>query len=170
MKKYLALVVLGLMLALAQPSLASCGYGCGCPVMPACPVQSACPVCPQVMPACPVQPACPVYQQVMPACPVTVQPVCAPVQPACPVCAPVQPACPVCAPIQPACPVMPACPVTYNTCNPCGYGMVGAAVPINPCCNPCGYGMVGAAAPILYPQTIIYEEDEGFFEDFFGFD
>lgn len=158
MKKYLALAVLGFMLVFAQPSLASAGYGC--PVMPACPV---CP--PQVMPACPVEPACP-CPTVMPACPV-----CPQAMPACPTCPPQLVYQPVLQPVQPviqtvAEPVMSyryrqvaTCP---NTCNPCApYGMTGAAAPAY---GAYGYGYASPAAPI------VYEESEGFFEDFFGFD
>jgi len=145
MKKYLAIAVLGLMLVLVQP--ASAQYGCPVPYDPCCP---ACPV---------VQPACPIVQPACPVCPPVCQPVC---QPACPVCPPQLVYQPVLQQVQPVIQtvVEPVMSYRYRQISVC-------PTQVNPCAP---YGFTGAAAPITAPQTIIYEEDEGFWSDFLGFD
>lgn len=142
MKKYLALAVLGLMLTLVQPAFSQCG--CGCPVA--------------------LDPCCP--QQVCPACPIA------------------QP-CQTCQPVCPACPVCPQQQIVYQPVlqqvQPCyqtvvepvmsyRYRQVAVCPTSNPCCDPCG--ITGAAMPLLTGQApaIIYQEKEGFWSDFFGFD
>ncbi|OGI01307.1 MAG: hypothetical protein A2Y25_00925 [Candidatus Melainabacteria bacterium GWF2_37_15] len=146
MKKYLAFVVLGLMLVLVQPAFSQCGIG-GCPVsMNPCdpcmtgaayPVAPACPTCPPRLTYQPVyEPVAPVIQTVYE--PVTTYQ------------ARQVASCPT------ACPT--PCPVAVNPCDPCGaYGFTGAAAPM--------YGGMyyGGAAPI------VYEEDEGFFSNLFSF-
>ncbi len=138
MKKYLAIAVLGLMLAIMQPASAQC----------------RCPV--SLNPCCPVQPACPVVQPACPVCPPMAQPVC---QPACPVCPPQLVYQPVLQQVQPVIQTVVEPVLSYQ------YRQV-AVCPNQ--CNPCG--ITGAAAPMAVTQTIIYEKDEGFWSDFFGFD
>lgn len=111
MKKYLAIVAMGLLFTMTQPAFSQCG----CPIT----MNPCCPTCPPQV----------VYQ---------------------PVLQPVQPV------IQTV--VEPVLTQTYR------YRQV-ATCPTNPC-NPCG--ITGAAAPLLYPQSIVYDDD-GFWEDFFGF-
>lgn len=157
MKKYLALVVLGLMLFFVQPALAVCPGGCPvteAPIVAPAPMATgaACPApCPAPMitgPACPVAPACP-----------------AP----CPTCPPKVNYVPVVEPVAPVVQTVVEPVTTYQyrqiaTCpNPCPSPC--AAAPISSCAP---YGMTGAAAPVA--PAIVYEEDEGFWSDFFGFD
>ncbi len=100
-------------------------------------------------------------------CPVSVNPCPCPIaQPACPVC----PTCPPRLVYQPM--LQQVQPVIQTVVEPVmsyRYRQV-ATCPCDPCnpCNPCG--TTGAAAPYYGPQTILYQGDDGFWSDFFGFD